>query len=85
MDGSKNILIFTTYYEDTVNIDTMFFQAKVAALVCLTADCVGLTEGYVIPGPPIKAKGSGFEADQVPHLLFGKGRDLFTYIHITVQ
>jgi len=59
----------------------MCFQAKVAALVCLTAACIGLTEGYfLILGPQINAKGSGFKADKVPELLIGKIRDFF-YLH----
>jgi len=61
----------------------MCFQATVAALVCLTAACIGLTEGYLlILGPQLNAKGSGFEADEDVMSWIGKGRDLF---YIAVQ
>jgi len=43
----------------------MCFQATVAALVCLTAACLGLTEGYLFTRPfQLKAKGSGFKTEE---------------------
>jgi len=54
----------------------MCFQAIVAALVCLTAACVGLTEGYLlILGPQLNAKGSGFETEEDVMSWIGKGSD----------
>jgi len=56
----------------------MCFQAKVAALVCLTAACVGLTEDYLltVPFQPF-AYSSDFEAGEEAVSWFGKGRGLF--------
>jgi hypothetical protein len=71
----------TTYCEDTVNNDTMCFQATVAALVYLTATCHGLTGGYsALLLPQLRANSSGFEADEEFESWIGKGRDLLLTI-----
>jgi len=73
--------VFTSYYEGAVNNDTMFFQAIVAALVCLTSNCVILTECYLRTlRLQLNAKGSDFEADEELVSWIGKGRDVF-YSH----
>jgi len=55
----------------------MCFQASVAALACLTAACIGLTEGYLlILGPQLNVKSSDFEADEDVMSWIGKGSDL---------
>jgi hypothetical protein len=80
----KHVFI-TTYYEDTVNNDTMCFQAIVAALVYLTSICDGLTSGYsTILLPQLRANSSGFEADEEFESWIGKRRDLF-YLHTQVN
>jgi hypothetical protein len=77
--------LIATYYEDTVNNDTMCFQAIVAALVYVTATCDGLTNGYsAILLPQLRANSSGFEADEEVESWIGKGRDLF-YLHTLVN
>jgi len=59
----------------------MCFQATVAALVCLTAACVGLTEGYLHTLPfRLHTRSSDFEAFEEAVSWFGKGRRLF-YLH----
>jgi len=56
----------------------MYFQATVAALVCLTAACVGFTESFLFNTPfQTHAKYIGFEADEEVESWFGKRRDLF--------
>jgi len=59
----------------------MCFQATFAALVCLTAFCVGLSEGYLLTLPfQLHAKSSDIEAYEEAVSWFGKGRGLF-YLH----
>ena len=73
--------VFTAYYEDTVNNDTMCFQAIVAALVCLTATLLGVTEYYLLTlRRHLNAKTSDFEVDEEVMSWVGKERDLF-YLH----
>jgi len=78
---SHKYTIFTTYYEDTVNNDTMCFQATVVALVCLTASCLVLTERYSQTIRfQLNSKIGDFEADEVVMSWMGKRRNLF-YLH----
>ena len=56
----------------------MCFQAIVAALVYVTATSDGLTSGYSnILRPQLRAKNSGFEADEEIESWIGKSKDLF--------
>ena len=72
----------TTYYEDTIYNDIAGFQATVAALVYLTAICLGSSSGYsAILLPQIRTNSSGFEAEEVDETWIGMSSNLF-YLHI---
>jgi len=56
----------------------MYFQATVAALVCLTAACVGLTQYYFLTLLlQIYIESRNFEADIEAASWIGKRRDVF--------
>jgi hypothetical protein len=64
----------------------MFFQAIVAALVCLAATCVGFTEAYLLVFRHTFYTGrNGFGEEEEDSTWISKRRDLFYYIHIAVQ